>query len=123
MAKRFLVPLNLAPLSSDPASGSEGDAYFNTSTNMVRVYYDGEWNDLGGGGSSSDEIYYSSNPPASPELGDIWIDSTSNIDPRSTFLNLSNDGGSYNTTIFEFNQDGGDPSTEIFSFSIDGGTP
>jgi hypothetical protein len=122
MAKRFLTPLNLAPLSSDPASGSEGDAYFNTSTNKVRVYYDGAWNDLGGS-SLIDEIYYSSNPPASPELGDIWIDSDSNIDPRSIFLNVSISGGAYNQSVFEFNQDGGTPSTSTYSLLVDGGTP
>ena len=122
MAKRFLTPLNLAPLSSDPASGSEGDAYFNTSTNKVRVYYDGAWNDLGGA-SSADEIYYSSNPPTSPELGDIWIDSDSNIDPRSTFLNVPIEGGTYNQSVFEFNQNGGTPSTSEYSSLVDGGTP
>jgi hypothetical protein len=45
MAKRFLTPINLVPLSSDPSSGSEGDLYFNTVTNTIRVYYDGAWND------------------------------------------------------------------------------
>jgi hypothetical protein len=44
MAKRFLTPINLASLSSDPLNGSEGDLYFNTVTNTVRVYYDGAWN-------------------------------------------------------------------------------
>lgn len=45
MAKRFLTILNLAPLSSDPISGSEGDAYFNSSLNVIRVYYDNSWHD------------------------------------------------------------------------------
>ena len=45
MSKRFLSTLNLSPLTSDPSIGSEGDAYFNSSLNVIRVYYDGEWHD------------------------------------------------------------------------------
>jgi hypothetical protein len=30
MAKKFLVPLSVNGLASDPASGSEGEIYFNT---------------------------------------------------------------------------------------------
>jgi len=55
MARRFLTPISLVALSSDPVSGSEGDAYFNTSSNKIKVYYDGVWNDL----SSTDSVTYS----------------------------------------------------------------
>jgi hypothetical protein len=117
-SKRFLSTINLSPLSSDPASGTEGDAYFNISTNKIRVYYDGAWNDLGG--ESADEISYSSSPPLEPLLGDIWIDSESNIDIQSIFFSS---GGEYNSVAFESTQSGGDPSTNIYSFTLDGGTP
>lgn len=43
MAKRFLTGLNLANLESDPEAGSEGDLYFNTVANAIKVYTDGEW--------------------------------------------------------------------------------
>jgi hypothetical protein len=64
MAKRFLTALNLSPSASDPATGSEGDAYFNSSSNKIRVYYDGAWNDLsgGGGGGSSNSFETISTP-------------------------------------------------------------
>jgi hypothetical protein len=45
IAKRFLTTLNLSQLSSDPDSGSEGSIYFNSSLNVIRVYYDGAWHD------------------------------------------------------------------------------
>jgi hypothetical protein len=43
MAKRFLTSIELANLSSDPETGSEGELYFNTSDNAIKVYTDGEW--------------------------------------------------------------------------------
>jgi len=45
MARRFLTSINLSPQTSDPSTGSEGDAYFNSSLNVIRVYYDGQWHD------------------------------------------------------------------------------
>ena len=44
MAKRFLTPIGLHVSSSDPATGSNGQVYFNSSTNELKVYYDGQWN-------------------------------------------------------------------------------
>lgn len=49
MAKKFLSPLNLLNLTSDPGTASEGDVYWNSSTNKLRVYHDGAWNDVGAG--------------------------------------------------------------------------
>ncbi len=34
------------PLDADPANPGEGQTYFNTSTNKVRTYANGTWNDL-----------------------------------------------------------------------------
>jgi hypothetical protein len=44
--KKFQVPINLVNLSSDPASGSEGDMYYNTTSDVVRVYANGAWTDI-----------------------------------------------------------------------------
>jgi len=41
--KQFQVPVNLVNLSSDPASGSEGDMYYNTISDVVKVYANGVW--------------------------------------------------------------------------------
>ena len=46
MAKKFLTGLNLANLTSDPATGSEGEIYFNTTSDTVRLYSNGLWKDL-----------------------------------------------------------------------------
>lgn len=43
MAKRFLTGLRLLNLTSDPATGSEGELYFNTTSYQVRMYADGDW--------------------------------------------------------------------------------
>lgn len=43
MAKKFLTPLGLVRLASDPATGSEGELYFNTTDNIVKLYIDGQW--------------------------------------------------------------------------------
>lgn len=58
MAKRFLTPLGIVVLPTDPAGGSNGQIYFNSSENELKVYYDGQWNSLstgGGGGASETE--------------------------------------------------------------------
>jgi hypothetical protein len=43
MAKKFLTGLKLVNLTSDPATGAEGELYFNTTNNQVRMYADGDW--------------------------------------------------------------------------------
>jgi hypothetical protein len=57
MAKRFLTPIGIVSLPLDPPSGSNGQIYFNSSTNELKLYYDGQWNSLstGGGGGTETE--------------------------------------------------------------------
>ena len=43
MAKRLLTTLRLVNLSSDPASASNGDIYYNSSTNKTKFYQNGAW--------------------------------------------------------------------------------
>jgi hypothetical protein len=55
--KKFQVPVNLVNLASDPASASEGDIYYNTTSDEVKVYANGSWVAIGsGGGSASDSF-------------------------------------------------------------------
>jgi hypothetical protein len=51
--RKFNVPINLLNLSSDPASADEGDIYYNTTDDVVRVYANGAWTTIGSGGGSS----------------------------------------------------------------------
>jgi hypothetical protein len=46
MSKRFLTPLGLLSATSDPVSASTGDIYFNSSSNVTRVYYGSAWVNL-----------------------------------------------------------------------------
>jgi hypothetical protein len=55
--KKFQVPINLVNLSSDPGTATEGDIYYNTTSDVVRVYANGSWASVGsGGGSASDSF-------------------------------------------------------------------
>jgi hypothetical protein len=72
MSRKFLNPLNLVNLATDPASASEGDLYWNSSTNKLRIYFDGAWADA----SDSLQYTYSSTAPSSPSAGDMWVDSS-----------------------------------------------
>jgi hypothetical protein len=62
MAKNFLSGLRLANLTSDPVSGSEGELYYNTVSDKVRIFSDGAWRDLSASTSGSlvniDSIQY-----------------------------------------------------------------
>ena len=70
MARKYLSPLNLLNLTSDPGTAAEGDFYWNSSTNKLRIYFDGAWGDA----STSLKYTYSSTAPSSPSAGDIWVD-------------------------------------------------
>jgi hypothetical protein len=80
MAKRFLTPLNLSNLASDPATGSEGDLYFNTTNDVVKIYINGAWTELQGGGGGGSVIYTANQPDVTGlEVGTIWVDSDATI--------------------------------------------
>jgi hypothetical protein len=66
--KKFLNPINLVNLSSDPSTASEGDIYYNTTDDVVKVYANGTWVAIGSGGG----IEVSTTAPASPVIGDAW---------------------------------------------------
>jgi len=50
--KKFEVPINLVNLSSDPVSGSEGDMYYNTTTDFIKLYSNGAWTNIGTTGAT-----------------------------------------------------------------------
>jgi hypothetical protein len=81
MAKRFLTPLNLSNLASDPETGTEGDLYFNTISNTIKIYTNDVWTELQGGGGGGGSVVFSEEQPdvTSLEPGTIWIDSDGDI--------------------------------------------
>jgi len=50
--KKFQVPINLLNLASNPASASEGDIYYNTLDDTIRLYANGSWVNVGAAGPS-----------------------------------------------------------------------
>jgi hypothetical protein len=71
MAKRFLTPTGLVNLASDPATGSEGELYFNTTDDVIKVYVNGAWTELtGGGGSASSFLNIQTSPPTQTVVAD-----------------------------------------------------
>ena len=75
MSKRFLTPINLTNLSSDPVTGSEGDLYFNTTEDVLKIYVNGAWTTLTGGGGGA-AINVSASAPVGSNEGDAWFDNT-----------------------------------------------
>lgn len=45
-SRKFKVPVNLVSLSSDPGSADEGDIYYNTTDDRIRVYKNSTWVNL-----------------------------------------------------------------------------
>ena len=70
MAKRFLTPINLPSRSTDPATASEGDLYFNTVLDTIKLYYNSEWNLISG-----ENVSVSDTPPVSSSEGQLWYES------------------------------------------------
>lgn len=54
MAKKFLTPIGLHVSPLDPATGTEGEIYFNSQSNQLKVFYDGAWNVIQGGGGGGE---------------------------------------------------------------------
>lgn len=73
MSRKFLTPIGLASLSSDPGSATAGDTYFNTTSNVVRYYNGTAWATVGSGGGSG-SYTVSATAPSSPVNGDRWLD-------------------------------------------------
>lgn len=53
MAKRLLSTQKIVNLNADPASGSAGEIYYNTSSNSFKYYNGSSWVDLSSGGSGN----------------------------------------------------------------------
>lgn len=81
MSKKFLTPIGLATLASDPVSASEGDMYYNTTSDVARIYKNGAWEDLAGGVS----IYEQAEEPTGINIGDLWLDSDADIITQPSF--------------------------------------
>ncbi len=75
---KLLNKVNLPRYSSAPSTPSEADLYYNTSDDKIYVYTGAAWVEVGSGAGGSG-VYYQSSAPASPNDGDIWIDSDDEV--------------------------------------------
>ena len=73
MAKNFLTPIGLVSLPSDPATGVEGQVYFNSTIDSIKIYVNGAWQQLQGGGGSGSAFL---NIQTSPATETVVADST-----------------------------------------------
>jgi hypothetical protein len=96
MAKKFLTPIGLVSLPSDPATGIEGQLYFNTTNDLVKVYSNGAWTELTGGGSGASVIFTANQPDITGlEVGTIWVDSDATISNSASVTNAIYDTEQY----------------------------
>lgn len=68
MSKKFLTPIKLAQGASNPAVGSAGELFFNTTDVKVYAHNGTSWVPSGGG------VTVSATAPATPIAGDAWYD-------------------------------------------------
>ena len=75
MARKFLTPVVPPALGSDPASGTAGAIYYNTSSNVLKFYNGTAWTAVGTGASSSaSAIQALDAAPNSPTQGTVYFD-------------------------------------------------
>lgn len=53
MSRAFLTAINVARLASDPENPTEGDLYYNTAINALKVYDGTQWVVVGTGGDDT----------------------------------------------------------------------
>lgn len=95
MTKKFLTPVRPPVLDSDPAGGSEGAIYFNSSTNSLKFYNGSNWVELSqaGGASAASSIRTLNSAPSSPDKGDVYFNTVENVIKMYNGTSWSDVGG------------------------------
>jgi len=78
---KFTASLNLPQYATAPATPSNGDVYYNTNASKAYARVGGAWVEIGGSGGGAATATYQTTAPASPTVGQIWIDSDDNTTP------------------------------------------
>jgi len=99
MSRRFLTPVGLHSATSDPSSASIGNMYFNTASNVLRLYFNSKWNNSSTTASviNASEGYYGSFYSASTQTNPV-----PNIRRAMTFTNTEISNGVTLTTASTF---------------------
>lgn len=74
-SRKFLQPINLLNAASDPSPATEGDFYYNDSSQKIRYYDGSQWNDVGTG-SGGAGITVSETVPTPTSIGEGWFKSS-----------------------------------------------
>lgn len=82
MSRKFLTPITLPALTSDPAPAPTGSLYYNTSSDVIKFFNGSSWVAVGTGGGggegSSGSLEVLPEAPSSPTRGRIYFDSSEN---------------------------------------------
>lgn len=96
--KKFQVPINLVNLNSDPATGSEGDMYFNTTLLQIRSYINGAWRSMASGTSTTTDA---------TQVHIYVKNGTSNILPKGSVVYINgSDGTNVTVDLAQANMEG-----------------
>lgn len=80
MSRQFKVPIGLVGISTDPATASVGEIYYNTVSNKIRVYTDLGWTNASADLTAAGNTFlYGTVPPSDVQgsNGDVYLDITS----------------------------------------------
>jgi len=75
MTKRLLNTQRIVNLSADPATGSSGEIYYNTTISALKYHNGTTWVEFGSGGG----VTISDTAPTSPTAGDLWFNSSNAV--------------------------------------------
>lgn len=75
MATRLLSTQRVVNLASDPATGTAGELYYNTTSNVFKYYNGTAWTEIVGGGEGA-SLTISETAPSPAASGDLWLNST-----------------------------------------------
>lgn len=127
MAKKFLTPIQLTNLTSDPGGGTEGQIYFNTTDKDIKYYAESQWSSI-----TSSIISFGPSYPNNPSNGQLFYNLTTGrmaIYYDSVWRELayfdeiaSIDGGHAAIASFDGGLDCGGAGTTLFINLYDGGT-
>lgn len=75
MATRLLSTQRVVNLPSDPATGTAGELYYNTASNVFKYYNGTSWAEIVGG-SEGASLTVSETAPSPASEGDLWLNSS-----------------------------------------------
>lgn len=98
MSRRFLTPPRLPSGSVLPTAGGAGDLFFKTDESKIYVHDGTTWVIAQGSGGGGGGVVVSATPPANPDEGTYWFDSTtakSYIYYDSFWVEVGDNSGGY----------------------------